>query len=342
MSRILVTGAAGYIGSHTCLELLVAGHDVIGIDNFDNSVPEAISRVEELAGRPLAAMFELDLRDRDALEDAFRSAEPIDAVIHFAGLKAVGQSVVEPMLYYDTNIGSTLALLDAMQRHGTRRLVFSSSCTVYGDPPPESMPLTEDSPLDAVNPYGRTKLLIEEMLSDLASSDPTWDILALRYFNPIGAHVTGRIGDDPTGIPNNLVPYIMQVAVGQRDELAVFGGDYLTPDGTCVRDYIHVVDVARGHLAALEAMDETSGGFEAVNLGTGTGSSVLEVIDAAGRAVGQDIPYSIQDRRAGDAASVYADPTHAQQRLQWKAEFGLQRMCDDHWRWQRDNPTGLR
>jgi len=267
----------------------------------------------------------------------FRAHE-IDAVIHFAGLKAVGESVADPIRYYDVNVGSTLALIDSMRTHDVKKLVFSSSCTVYGNPAPEDVPLDERSHLFAVSPYGRTKLLIENMLADLCTAENDWRVMSLRYFNPIGAHVSGRIGEDPTGIPNNLLPYIMQVAVGLREELTVFGGDYPTPDGTCIRDYIHVVDLVRGHLKALVALAEP--GYEAVNLGTGVGSSVLDVVDASARAVGKAIPYTIRDRRPGDAISVFANPDHAVERLRWKAEYDLQRMCEDHWRWQSKNPNG--
>ncbi len=334
---VLVTGAAGYIGSHACVELLHAGYGVVGVDNYDNSSPQAIARVEELAGRPLDAMVELDLRDRAGLDALFRTHE-VDAVIHFAGLKAVGESVADPIRYYDVNVGSTLALIESMRTHDVKKLVFSSSCTVYGNPAPEDVPLDERSHLFAVSPYGRTKLLIENMLADLCAAEDDWRVMSLRYFNPIGAHASGRIGEDPTGTPNNLLPYIMQVAVGLREELTVFGGDYPTPDGTCIRDYIHVVDLVRGHLKALEALAEP--GFEAINLGTGVGSSVLEVVEASARAVGKPIPYTIRDRRPGDAISVFANPDHAVERLGWKAEYDLQRMCDDHWRWQAQNPKG--
>ena len=334
---VLVTGAAGYIGSHACLELLEAGYRVVGVDNYDNSSPKAIGRVEALAGSTLDAMVELDLRDREGLDSVF-TEHKIDAVIHFAGLKAVGESVADPMRYYDVNVGSTLALIAAMQAHGVRDLVFSSSCTVYGNPDPSEVPLHEQSTLHAVSPYGRTKLLIENMLIDLCAAEPDWRVMSLRYFNPIGAHVSGQIGEDPTGVPNNLLPYIMQVAVGLREELTVFGGDYPTHDGTCIRDYIHVVDLVRGHLKALEAHDAP--GYEAVNLGTGVGSSVLDVIEASARAVGKPIPHAVRERRPGDAITVYADPAHASERLGWTAEYDLQRMCDDHWRWQEQNPGG--
>ncbi len=333
---VLVTGAAGYIGSHACVELLDAGYAVVGVDSYDNSSRTAIARLEELAGRSLDAMIELDLRDRVGLAAVFAEHD-IDAVMHFAGLKAVGESVTDPIRYYDVNVGSTLALADAMRTHGVKKLVFSSSCTVYGNPALEDASLDERSPLSPVNPYGQTKLMIEQILADLCAAEADWRVMSLRYFNPIGAHRSGRIGEDPTGVPNNLLPYIMQVAVGIRDELTVFGGDYATPDGTCIRDYIHVVDLVRGHLKALE---ELRPGYEAINLGTGVGSSVLDVVRASSRAVGRPIPYSLQDRRPGDAISVYANPDHAVERLDWKAEYDLQRMCDDHWRWQEQNPMG--
>ncbi len=337
--KVLVTGAAGYIGSHTCVVLLEAGWDVVGVDNFDNSSPVALERVAELAGRPID-FVEADLRDSAAI-DAIFAEHDVDAVIHFAGLKAVGQSVAEPLLYHDTNVGSTISLLGAMTRAGVFDLVFSSSCTVYGSPDVDAMPLIESSPTNAVSPYGRTKLFIEEMLQDVAATDQPWRVLSLRYFNPVGAHPSGRIGEDPVGIPNNLMPYAMQVAVGVREELSVFGGDYPTPDGTCIRDYIHVVDVAEGHLAALDALD-TVEGFEPINLGTGVGSSVLEVVAAAGRAVGTPVAHRIVDRRPGDAVTVYADPAAALQRLGWKATRDLDDICVDHWRWQQKNPNGYR
>lgn len=334
--KVLVTGAAGYIGSHACVELLDAGYDVVGVDNYDNSSPAAIDRVEQLAARKLEAMHELDLRQTSELS-AVLADHDIDSVIHFAGLKAVGESVADPMKYYNTNLASTLSLVNAMTETGNRRLVFSSSCTVYGNPEAGQVPLTEDSPLEAVNPYGRTKLLIENMLADVCAADADWQVISLRYFNPIGAHPSGRIGDSPTGVPNNLLPYIMQVAAGVRDNVQVFGDDYPTNDGSCVRDYIHVVDIAHGHVLALEQL---SAGYDAVNLGTGVGSSVLEMVAASEKSVGEPIPHTIVGRRHGDAASVYADPTKAREVLGWKAELDIQAMCDDHWRWQKGNPHG--
>jgi UDP-glucose 4-epimerase len=337
MTTVLVTGGAGYIGSHTCVQLLEAGRRVLVVDNLSNSSAVALDRVRELADGELV-FHEVDLRDRRSLSDVFAS-EPIDQVVHFAGLKAVGESVERPLDYYDNNIGGTVGLLEAMTHHGVRDLVFSSSCTVYGDP--ETVPITEASPIGAVNPYGRTKLHIEEMLRDLARSDPSWRVLLLRYFNPVGAHSSGRIGEDPRGIPNNLMPFVMQVAVGRLPRLSVFGGDYDTPDGTCIRDYIHVVDLADAHLAALDALRSIDG-CRAVNVGTGTGSSVLEVVRAASRAVDGEIPYEIVGRRAGDVPCVYADTTASGQLLGWSARHDLDDMCRDHWNWQRSNPDGYR
>lgn len=333
--RILVTGGAGYIGSHTALELLNAGHDVVVVDNLINSHEESLRRVQELAGRPLE-FRRVDLLDREALDDAFAAA-PIDAVIHFAGLKAVGESVSQPLRYYHNNITGTLVLLETMAAHGVKAIVFSSSATVYGDP--ARVPIEEDFPLSATNPYGRTKLFIEEILRDLHRSDPTWDIAILRYFNPIGAHESGRIGEDPNGIPNNLLPYIAQVAVGRLPELRVFGSDYQTPDGTGVRDYIHVVDLALGHLRALERLAGNPG-IITYNLGTGRGYSVLEVIRAYEAASGRPIPYRLTDRRPGDIAACYADPSAARRELGWEAARGIEVMCADSWRWQSQNPNG--
>ncbi len=333
---VLVTGGAGYIGSHTVLELLKAGDNVVVIDNFDNSSPKALEVVHDLAGRE-CVLVEGDLGDADTVEAIFAEHD-IDSVIHFAGLKAVGESVEVPMKYYRTNIGSTMTLLEAMDRHEVRRLVFSSSCTVYGDP--ETIPINEDTPLQASSPYGRTKLFIEEMLRDVADSNPEWRFSLLRYFNPVGAHESGRLGEDPTGIPNNLMPFIMQVAVGQRAKLSVFGNDYPTRDGTNIRDYIHVVDLAEGHLKALDEL-ETGTGCRAFNLGTGTGSTVLEVVAAAGEAVGKPIPHEIVGRRAGDVIAIWADPEKATRELGWKSTRDLNDMCRDHWRWQEQNPAGF-
>ena len=335
--RVLVTGGAGYIGSHTCLELLNAGHEVVVVDNLANSSSESLRRVERLAGRSLA-FHQADLLDRAALAEAFASA-PVDAVIHFAGLKAVGESVAIPLRYYHNNITGTLILCEVMAAHGVKNLVFSSSATVYGTQ--ERMPLTEDMPLGATNPYGRTKLMIEQILGDLHVSDSAWNIALLRYFNPVGAHPSGQIGEDPNGIPNNLMPFIAQVAVGKLPELRIFGGDYPTADGTGVRDYIHVVDLALGHLRALDKVRSGSG-VVAYNLGTGRGYSVLEAVAAFERASGRRIPYQIVERRPGDSAASYADPTLARRELGWEAARDLDEMCADTWRWQSANPNGYR
>lgn len=334
--KILVTGGTGYIGSHTVLALLGAGHDVVVMDNLANSSRTSLERVEELAGRAVEAFAEVDLLDPAGLDALFAEHRP-EAVIHFAGLKAVGESAELPLWYYRTNVAGTLNLLDAMAAHGCRSIVFSSSATVYGAP--EEMPLTEKQPMDAQNPYGRTKEHIEDMLVDLAASDPSWNVALLRYFNPVGAHESGRIGEDPTGVPNNLLPFIAQVAVGRREKLKVYGADYPTADGTGVRDYIHVVDLADGHLRALDHITE-HGGVRTWNLGTGKGYSVLEVHAAFERASGRSIPYEITDRRPGDAAVSYADPSTALAELGWSADRDLDTMCRDHWNWQRSNPEG--
>lgn len=333
--RILVTGGAGYIGSHTVLLLLEEGHEVHVYDNLSNSSPEALRRVAELTGHD-AQLHIGDLLDERRLQDVFDTAKP-EAVIHFAGLKAVGESVSKPLVYYRNNVTGTLNLLEAMDANDVRTLVFSSSATVYGDT--VELPINESTALSATNPYGRTKLHIEYMLDDLAASDPRWAIAKLRYFNPVGSHESGRIGEDPQGIPNNLMPYIAQVAVGIREKVSVFGGDYPTPDGTGVRDYIHVVDLGAGHLAALEYLQD-HGGLHTWNLGTGNGSSVLEVIQAFARTSERDIPYEIVDRRPGDVAASYADPTLAREEIGWKAERGLEQMVEDMWRWQSGNPNG--
>ncbi|MDF3029964.1 MAG: UDP-glucose 4-epimerase [Moraxellaceae bacterium] len=336
--KVLVTGGAGYIGSHTCLELLAAGHAPVVVDNFCNSKPQALQRVSELSGREFP-VYRVDVRDRDALKRVFLQEKP-EAVIHFAGLKAVGESVEKPWLYFDNNVGSTLSLVAVMQEVGCRQLVFSSSATVYGIP--ESVPLKETAPLNAINPYGRTKLIAEDMLRELAQADASWRVALLRYFNPVGAHESGRIGEDPHGIPNNLMPYVSQVAVGRLPQLRVFGGDYPTPDGTGVRDYIHVVDLAQGHVSALQWLQgNTPGGATAINLGTGRGYSVLEMIKAFELASGRRIPYEIVARRPGDAASCYADPTLAETLLGWKATRGIAEMCRDAWHWQSRNPRGF-
>ncbi|HTS87744.1 MAG TPA: UDP-glucose 4-epimerase GalE [Gemmatimonadales bacterium] len=333
--RILVTGGAGFIGSHTSLELLRHGHDVIVMDNLCNSKPEALRRVQELAGRHLE-FHRLDLLDPEGLERLFAEGR-IDAVIHFAGLKAVGESVAQPRRYYMNNVVGTLYLTEAMERHGVKTLVFSSSATVYGEP--GSVPIKEDFPLSATNPYGQSKLVIENLLRDLAHADPSWRIALLRYFNPVGAHESGRIGEDPNGVPNNLLPYITQVAVGKLPHLRVFGDDYPTPDGTGVRDFIHVVDLAIGHLRALEHLRDVTG-CRPWNLGTGKGVSVLELVHAFERASGRKVPYRVLPRRPGDVATTYADPSRAMAELGWQAERDVDAICRDAWRWQSQNPNG--
>ena len=334
-NTILVTGASGYIGSHTCVELLQAGYDVVGLDNFCNSSPEALRRIEKITGRSMT-VHDADVRDRGALDIILREHR-IDAVIHFAGLKAVGESVAQPLMYFDNNVAGTVTLLEALAAAGVHRFVFSSSATVYGDP--ESVPIAESARLSVTNPYGRSKLMVEQVLHDLAQSDASWAVGVLRYFNPVGAHASGLIGEDPRGIPNNLMPFVAQVAAGRRERLSVFGGDYPTPDGTGVRDYIHVVDLARGHLAALASLFATGKGFT-VNLGTGNGYSVLEIVRAFEKACGRTIPYDIVARRPGDIAVCYANPATARELLGWQAEKGLDEMCADHWRWQSGNPYG--
>jgi len=332
--NILVTGGAGYIGSHTCLELLQAGYQVVVVDNLVNSKEESLRRVQKLAGKALE-FHRVDLLDQPALEAVF-ARSPIDAVIHFAGLKAVGESVTIPLRYYHNNITGTVTLCEVMQKYNVKNLVFSSSATVYGVP--RTVPITEDFPLSATNPYGRTKLMIEEILRDVAAVQ-SWNVALLRYFNPVGAHASGQIGEDPNGIPNNLVPFIAQVAVGKLPELAVFGNDYATHDGTGVRDYIHVTDLALGHLKALEKL-ALNPGVVTYNLGTGRGYSVLEVVVAFEQACGRKIPYRIVSRRPGDVASSYADPTKAKRELGWSATRGIAEMCADAWRWQSGNPDG--
>ncbi len=335
--HILVTGGAGYIGSHTCLELLHDGHDITVVDNLVNSSPESLRRVEELTGKRIT-LAEIDLRDRSALLDVFRnSRSPVDAVIHFAGLKAVGESVEKPLLYYQNNIIATLVLCEVMSLCGVHAVIFSSSATVYGDP--ATVPITETFPLSCTNPYGRTKLMTEEILRDLHRADPCFDVVLLRYFNPVGAHPSGRIGEDPHGIPNNLTPYITQVAIGKLDELSVFGDDYPTPDGTGVRDYIHVVDLARGHVKAVDRLADNPG-VVVYNLGTGRGYSVFEMVRAFEQASGKTIPCRIAPRRSGDIASCYADPSKAERELGWKAAYDLADMCRDAWNWQKNNPDG--
>ena len=335
--HILVTGGAGYIGSHTCLELLEQGYQITVVDNFSNSNKKALLRVEELSGKSIT-LEEVDLRDKKGLMQAFtRSGTPVDMVIHFAGLKAVGESVEKPLLYYHNNITGTLVLCQVMAELGVHNIIFSSSATVYGDP--ASVPITEDFPLSCTNPYGRTKLMTEEILRDINYANSNFNVVLLRYFNPVGAHQSGLIGEDPGGIPNNLTPYITQVAVGKLDMLSVFGDDYPTPDGTGVRDYIHVVDLARGHVKAIDKLRQNPG-VVVYNLGTGKGYSVLEIVHAFERATGRNIPYRIVPRRAGDIASCYADPAKAAKELGWQAELGLDEMCRDGWNWQKNNPEG--
>ncbi|MCW3765178.1 UDP-glucose 4-epimerase GalE [Paenarthrobacter sp. PAE-2] len=333
--KVLVTGGAGYIGSHTVLCLLEEGHDVVVLDNLSNSNAESLIRVQEITGKQVA-LQEIDLLDSAAVHGVLRGGN-FDSVVHFAGLKAVGESVVDPLTYYKNNVAGTINLLESMQSAGVHRLVFSSSATVYGNS--ENVPLTEKLHLEATNPYGRTKQHIEEMLNDLCTSDPTWAVALLRYFNPAGAHESGLIGESPVGVPNNLVPFVAQVAVGRRDKLFVFGGDYPTIDGTGVRDYIHVMDLAEGHLAALGHIQRNCGAFK-WNLGTGKGSSVLEVVDAFGKAAGRSIKYELVARRPGDAAVSYADAAAALADLGWSARRNLEQMCADHWRWQVSNPNG--
>lgn len=335
--HVLVTGGCGYIGSHTVLELLQKGYDVTVLDNLDNSSVESIKRVEKITHKSVY-LHTFDVRDKPALNDLF-DANDFDAVIHFAGLKAVGESVAEPLRYYDNNLMSTLTLCEVMQNHGVYKLVFSSSATVYGDP--AITPITEDMPLQPTNPYGQTKAMTEQILRDLTKANKGWCITLLRYFNPIGAHASGEIGEDPNGVPNNLLPYVTQVAVGKRKMLAIFGNDYDTPDGTGVRDYIHVVDLALGHIAALEHMPAPNT-CEAYNLGTGKGFSVLEVIAAFEKASGKRIPYEVVARRPGDIATCYADSSKAKRNLQWQTTLSLEQACTDAWRWQSHNPNGYK
>ncbi len=335
--QVLVTGGAGYIGSHTVLELLNAGHDVCVVDNLSNSSEESLRRVSELTGKAVD-FRNVDILDKASLTDVVKGAG-FDSVIHFAALKAVGESVAQPLRYYQNNITGTLVLCEVMQEQGVKSIVFSSSATVYGDP--HTVPITEDFPLQATNPYGRTKLMMEYILTDLHVADPSFSVALLRYFNPIGSHESGRIGEDPAGIPNNLLPFVAQVAVGRREKVSVFGDDYPTPDGTGVRDYIHVVDLAIGHLKALEKL-EASPGVLTCNLGTGRGYSVLEVIKAFEKASGKPVPYKLVARRPGDIAECYADPAYALEQLGWKADRGLDDMCRDAWNWQSQNPNGYR
>ena len=333
--NILVTGGAGFIGSHTVVELLNGGYDAVVVDNLSNSNREAISRIEKITGRKVT-FYDFDVRDRVKLDSVF-SAHKIDWVIHFAGLKAVGESVKKPVEYYDNNLVSTLVLLEVMKAHGVKKIVFSSSATVYGDP--AELPLKETSAMNpTTNPYGTTKVMQEQMLKDLCASDSEWTAVLLRYFNPVGAHEGGLIGEDPKGIPNNLMPFVAQVASGKLKEIGVFGNDYPTPDGTGVRDYIHVVDLARGHVAAIRKLDKA--GVHIYNLGTGNGYSVLDMIKAFSKACGKQLPYAIKPRRAGDIAACYASAEKAEKDLGWKAEYDLEKMCSDQWNWQKNNPNG--
>ena len=334
--KILVTGGAGFIGSHTVVELQEAGYDVVVMDNLSNSSEKSLERVQKITGKAVP-FYKADILDREALEQIF-SEQEIGAVIHFAGLKAVGESVEKPWEYYENNIAGTLTLVDVMRKHNVKNIIFSSSATVYGNP--AFIPITEECPKgQCTNPYGWTKSMLEQILSDIQKADPEWNVILLRYFNPIGAHKSGTIGENPNGIPNNLMPYITQVAVGKRQELGVFGNDYNTHDGTGVRDYIHVVDLAQGHVKALKKIEENAG-LRIYNLGTGVGYSVLDVVKNFEDATGVKIPYSIKPRRAGDIDSCYADASLAKEELGWEAKYGIREMCEDSWRWQKNNPNG--
>lgn len=334
--RILVTGGAGFIGSHTVVELLQAGHEAVVLDNLSNSSEKSLQRVEAITGKAIP-FYKADILDRQALEEIF-TREQIDAVIHFAGLKAVGESVQKPWEYYENNIAGTLTLVDVMRKHGVKNIIFSSSATVYGNP--AFVPITEQCPKgQCTNPYGWTKSMLEQILSDIQKADNQWNVILLRYFNPIGAHKSGTIGENPNGIPNNLMPYITQVAVGKLPQLGVFGNDYDTPDGTGVRDYIHVVDLAKGHVKALKKIEEKAG-LKIYNLGTGVGYSVLDIVKNFEQATGVKIPYVIKERRPGDIATCYADPGLAKEELGWETEYGIKEMCEDSWRWQKMNPNG--
>lgn len=335
--KILVTGGAGFIGSHTCIELLNNDYEVVVVDNLNNSNKKSIDIVERLTGKKIK-FYEADIRDEQTMDEIFKKEQNIFGVIHFAGLKAVGESVQIPLKYYDNNVAGTTTLCRVMERNNCKNIIFSSSATVYGDP--HTVPIKEDFPLSVTNPYGRTKLMVEEILGDLYFSDNEWNIVLLRYFNPIGAHESGDLGEDPTGIPNNLLPYTMQVAVGKLEAVNVFGNDYNTHDGTGVRDYIHVVDLATGHVAALSKLEKGSG-LTKYNLGTGIGYSVLDIIKNASEAVGKDIPYVIAPRRSGDIAACYSDPKKAKEELGWEAKYDIKRMCQDSWRWQSKHPNGF-
>jgi UDP-glucose 4-epimerase len=335
--KILVTGGAGYIGSHTCVELLEAGYDVVVVDNLYNSSEKSIERIKQITGKDLT-FYEADILDAEALDKIFTDEKDIECVIHFAGLKAVGESVAKPLEYYKNNINGTLVLCEVMRAHGCKNIIFSSSATVYGDP--AFIPITEECPKGTpTNPYGWTKHMIEQILTDFHTADPEWNVILLRYFNPIGAHKSGLIGEDPKGIPNNLLPYVAQVAIGKLECVGVFGNDYDTPDGTGVRDYIHVVDLAKGHVKAINKIVENPG-VKVYNLGTGNGYSVLDVVKAFSKACGHEVPYVIKPRRPGDIATCYSDATLAKEELGWEAEYGIDEMCADSWKWQSMNPNG--
>ena len=335
--KILVTGGAGFIGSHTCIELLNNGNEVVVVDNLYNANKKSLEVVERVTGKKVT-FYEADIRDETKLDEIFEKEGNIFGVIHFAGLKAVGESCQLPLKYYDNNVAGTTTLCRVMEKHNCKNIIFSSSATVYGDP--HALPIKEDFPLSVTNPYGRTKLILEEILGDVYAADNEWNVVLLRYFNPIGAHEGGDIGEDPTGIPNNLLPYVMQVAVGKLEKVNVFGDDFDTHDGTGVRDYIHVVDLARGHVAALKKLEKGSG-LTKYNLGTGVGYSVLDIIKSASAAVGRDLPYIIAPRRAGDIAACYADASKAKEELDWEAQYDVKRMCEDSWRWQSKHPNGF-
>jgi UDP-glucose 4-epimerase len=339
--KVFVTGGAGFIGSHTCVELLNAGHEVVVVDNLCNSCKESLKRVKKITGKSVT-FHKVDIRDEKKLDKIVAKEAPFDATIHFAALKAVGESTQIPLKYYENNLGGTFTLLKVLAKHGCKNIVFSSSATVYGQPP--SVPIREDFPTPGcTNAYGWTKLMMEQVFKDVQKADPSWNVILLRYFNPIGAHESGLIGEDPAGIPNNLLPYVAQVAVGRLKELSVFGNDYSTPDGTGIRDYIHVVDLANAHLKAVEKLGKIKGyGLKVVNLGTGNGYSVLQIVKAFEKASGRQVPYSIKPRRPGDVGEVWADPSFAAEELGWKAERGIEKMCEDMWRWQSMNPYGFK